>query len=175
MGSGFSPANGRESNPLTPLAENGWRSHRASRHKFYCSSQSVLCCLRGNKVDRPLGLVQRASYSHKHNRNLSKYEFGTASAAEAFVADTMWHAWAVSAQRHTKRRKRPGVSECGTAFRGFLKAFVLLSAAEPDEFTMIDRTVHSGGFNRRGLLKVDDSGFVLKLLRAVIMCLCSFF
>lgn len=72
-----------------------------------------------NKVDRPLGLVWGASYSHEHNHDLSKYEFRKACALLAFVVNTMCHAWAASAQPHTKRRKGLGVSESGTVFLAF--------------------------------------------------------
>lgn len=46
----------------------------------------------------------------------------------------MQHAWSASTLQHTKRSKRPGVSEYGTVFLAFLKAW-------PDEFTMKNTTV----------------------------------
>lgn len=49
----------------------------------------MLCYQRGNKVDRPLGPVEGAGYSHEHNRSLSKYELCMAGAALVFVVDTM--------------------------------------------------------------------------------------
>lgn len=83
----FSLKKCRDHNPSSQTRTNAGRRRWASRRGFYCSSLKLLPSKERNMVDRPQGRSLEPHYSHKHNRDLSKYEFGCSRGSLGFCCE----------------------------------------------------------------------------------------